>query len=140
MTYNLTFDQRMEFFGRLSLANNGGFASVRARGSNLALTENDVIIARVKGDGRQYKFNVYTQRTRGGYSYRQAFRTKKDEWIEVELPVEKFVATWRGRVFRNKKIDPTRIGGLGFLLGDGKPGPFKLEIEWIKVARLHSDG
>ena len=138
--FKINEDQRMEFFGRLSLANNGGFASVRARGSNLALTENDVIIARVKGDGRQYKFNVYTQRTRGGYSYRQAFRTKKDEWIEVELPVEKFVATWRGRVFRNKKIDPTRIGGLGFLLGDGKPGPFKLEIEWIKVARLHSDG
>ncbi len=25
---------------------------------------------------------------------------------------------------------------LGFLLGDKKAGPFKLEIEWIKVERL----
>jgi hypothetical protein len=26
-------------------------------------------------------------------------KTKKGEWIEVSLPVDKFVATWRGRVF-----------------------------------------
>ena len=45
-------------------------------------------------DGREYKFNVYSQRGRGGYSYRQSFKTKKDEWIEVELPVEKFVASF----------------------------------------------
>ncbi|MEO2049101.1 MAG: CIA30 family protein [Pirellulales bacterium] len=137
--FRINEDKRIEFFGRLSLANNGGFASVRARGSNLALTENDVIVARVKGDGREYKFNVYTRRIRGGYSYRQSFKTTKDEWIDVELPVEKFVATWRGRVFRNKKLDPTKVGGLGFLLGDKKPGPFKLEIEWIKVAQVQSD-
>jgi len=137
--FKINQDKNMEFYGTLSLANNGGFASVRARGGNLSLTKDDVIVARVKGDGREYKFNVYTQQTRGGYSYRQSFRTRKGEWIEVELPVEKFVATWRGRVFPNEKLDPARIGGLGFLLGDKKPGPFKLEVEWVKVAQPRSD-
>ena len=28
-----------------------------------------------------------------------------------------------------------REGHLGFLLGDKKAGPFKLEVEWIKVER-----
>ena len=91
--FRINADKKMEFFGTLSLENNGGFASVRARGDNLALKKDDVIVARVKGDGREYKFNVYAQRTLGGFSYRQSFKTKKDQWIEVELPVNKFVAT-----------------------------------------------
>jgi hypothetical protein len=28
-----------------------------------------------------------------------------------------------------------QVNGLGFLLGDKKAGPFKLEVEWIKVER-----
>lgn len=133
--FKINEEKKMEFFGTLSLENNGGFASVRARDGNLALKKDDVIVARVKGDGREYKFNVYAQRNLGGYSYRQSFKTKKDRWIEVELPVSKFVATWRGRVFPNEKLDPGKVTGLGFLLGDKKPGPFKLEVEWIKVGK-----
>ena len=118
---------------RLSLENNGGFASVRALGTTLALKTGDSIVVRVRGDGRQYNLNLYTQRNLGGYSYRQSFNTKKGEWIEVRFPVDKFVATWRGRVFPNEKLDPSKVTGLGFLLGDKKAGPFKLEIDWIKV-------
>ncbi|MDG2223372.1 MAG: CIA30 family protein [Rubripirellula sp.] len=122
----------MEFFGNLSLENNGGFASVRARGNQFGLGKSDVITARVRGDGREYKFNVYAGRTMGGISYRQSFQTKKDEWIEVQFPMDKFAASWRGRNYRDQKLDPSKITGVGFLLGDKKPGPFKLEVEWIK--------
>lgn len=131
--YRVNSDANLEFSGTLSLENNGGFASVRAGGSGLSLKADDVIIARVKGDGREYRFNVYTQRNLGGYSYRQSFQTRKDEWMEIELPLDQFVATWRGRVFRNQKLDPEKISGVGILLGDKKPGPFRLEIEWIKA-------
>ncbi|MEC8240335.1 MAG: CIA30 family protein, partial [Planctomycetota bacterium] len=54
-------------------------------------------------------------------------------WIEVEFPVDDFVATWRGRTFRNQQLDATRVTGLGFLLGDKKPGDFKLDVDWIRV-------
>ena len=132
--FKLSADKKLEFFGTLSLENNGGFASVRARGAKLGLEKGDSIVARVRGDGREYNFNLYAQRNLGGYSYRQSFKTKKGEWIEVRLPVDKFVATWRGRVFPNEKLDPSKVAGLGILLGDKKPGPFKLEIDWIKVS------
>lgn len=125
--------QKMEFSGRLSLANNGGFASVRARVANLSLQQDDVIVARVKGDGREYKFNLYAQPDLGGYSYRQSFKTVPGEWIEVEFPIDKSAATWRGRTFPNQQLDSSKVAGLGFLLGDKKPGSFKLEVEWIKV-------
>ncbi|MEE2938667.1 MAG: CIA30 family protein [Planctomycetota bacterium] len=122
----------MEFFGNLSLENNGLFASVRARGNQLPLGKDDVITARVRGDGREYKFNVYAGRTMGGISFRQSFQTKKSEWIEVQFPIDRFVASWRGRTYASQKLDPTKITGVGFLLSDKKPGPFKLEVEWIK--------
>lgn len=131
--FRINEDQNLEFFGTLSLENNGGFASVRARGTQLGLENGDVIVARVRGDGRQYSFNLYAQRDLGGYSYRQSFETKKGEWIEVQLPVDESVATWRGRVVPNETLDPAKVTGLGFLLGDKMPGPFKLEVEWIKV-------
>jgi hypothetical protein len=47
--------------------------------------------------------------------------------------MEKFVATWRGRVFPNEKFDPSNVTGMGIQLSDKKPGPFKLEVDWIKV-------
>ena len=133
--FKLNAEKKLEFFGNLSLENNGGFASVRARGAQLGLEKGDLIVARVRGDGREYNFNLYAQRNLEGYSYRQSFTTMKGEWIEVHLPVDKFVATWRGRVFPNEKLDPSKVTGLGILLGDKKPGPFKLEIDWIKASK-----
>ena len=44
-------NKKMEFFGTLSLENNGGFASVRARAAKLGLAKGAVIIARGRGDG-----------------------------------------------------------------------------------------
>ncbi len=126
-------DKHLEFFGTLSLQNNGGFASVRASFGTLGIKPGDSIYARVRGDGREYNFNLYTQQNLGGYSYRQSFRTRKGEWIEVKLPLDRFSATWRGRVFRNERLDPARVAGLGILLGDKKPGPFKLEVESIWI-------
>lgn len=132
--FRINRDGKLEFFGNLSLQNNGGFASVRARLERAAFQQSDRIVARVRGDGREYKFNVYTQSNLGGYSYRQSFRSKKNEWIEVEFPMDKFVATWRGRNYPNQKLSADRVAGLGFLLGDKIPGTFKLEIDWIKIS------
>jgi len=30
-------------------------------------------------------------------------------------------------------VNPEEVNALGFMLGDKKAGPFKMEIEWIKV-------
>ena len=133
--FKVNEDKKMEFYGTLSLENNGGFASVRSRGANLGLEKGDTLVARLRGDGREYSWNLYTPRRRIAFSYRSKFRTKKDEWIEVRTPVDKFVATSFGRIVRNQPLDPTEVNGLGILLGDKKAGPFKLEVEWIKVSQ-----
>ena len=95
----------------------------------------DSVAARVRGDGREYRLNLYVPRDSGRYSFRQTFKTKKGEWIEVSFPVDTFDATWRGRVFPDHKLDPSKVNSVGFLLADKKAGPLKLEVEWIKVTK-----
>jgi monofunctional biosynthetic peptidoglycan transglycosylase len=135
--FKITDAKTMEFFGTLSLANNGGFASVRTKGKKLSLEKGDTLVAKIRGDGRQYMLNLYPNRQRMAYSYRATVQTKKDEWIEVKVPLEKFEATSFGRIVKNAGlVKPEEINSLGFMLGDKKAGPFKMEIEWIKVERV----
>lgn len=128
--------KNLEFFGNLSLANNGGFASVRSRGVPLSLRAGDSIVLKVRGDGREYTFNLYTPTRQMAFSYRASFKTKPGEWTEVRIPLSKFVATSFGRVVNNLQLKPEQVSGVGILLGDKKPGGFKLEIESISVVSL----
>ncbi len=132
--FKINQEQRMEFFGTLSLENNGGFASVRSSPSKLDLRKGDSIVARVRGDGRKYTLNLYTPRRQTAFSYRAEFQTRKDQWLEISVPLEKFVATSYGRIVPGQLLDPTEVNGIGILLGDKQAGPFKLEVDWIKVA------
>ena len=134
--FKITDAKTMEFFGNLSLANNGGFASVRTKPKNLSLEKGDTLVAKVRGDGREYMLNLYPNRQRVAYSYRATVQTKKDEWIEIRVPLDKFEATSFGRAINGAgAANPSEINAIGFMLGDKKAGPFKLEIEWIKLER-----
>ena len=128
-------DQKMEFFGTLSLENNGGFASVRSMPRDMSLQKGDTIVARIRGDGREYSLNLYVPRRRTAFSYRAFFKTKKEEWIEVRIPLDKFEATSFGNVVRDQPLQPSEVNGLGILLGDKNAGPFKLEVDWIKIGK-----
>ena len=43
---------------------------------------------------------------RTAFSYQMQFDTKADEWIEVKLPVDKFVAHSFGRPIPTMKLEP----------------------------------
>jgi NADH dehydrogenase [ubiquinone] 1 alpha subcomplex assembly factor 1 len=134
--FKITENKTMEFFGTLSLQNSGGFASVRTRSKRLSLKKGDTLIAKVKGDGREYTLNLYVDKPRIAFSYRATVQTQKDEWIEVKIPLDKFEATSFGRIVSDAgPVKPEEVNALGFMLSDKKAGPFKLEVEWIKVER-----
>ena len=137
--FQITDDQTLKFFGNLSLENNGGFASVRTRPASLKLKTGDTLVLRVRGDGREYSFNLYVPRPLIAFSYRAKFKTRKNEWVEVELPLEKFVATSFGRVVPNETLKPAEVNSLGILLSDKQAGPFRMDIGWIKVKSAGSD-
>ncbi|MEI7699801.1 MAG: CIA30 family protein [Planctomycetia bacterium] len=134
--FRITDDKTMEFFGTLSLENNGGFASVRSKARKLGLETGDTLVAKVRGDGRAYTLNLYPNRSRTAFSYRATVKTEKDQWIEIRVPLSQFEATSFGRVVRETGgVKPEEVTSIGVLLGDKKAGPFRMEIEWIKVQR-----
>jgi monofunctional biosynthetic peptidoglycan transglycosylase len=132
--FKITADKTLEFSGRLSLENNGGFASVRTKPTDLEINVGDTLVVRVIGDGREYVLNIYTKSRRMAFSYRAPLPTTKDEWTEVSVPLDEFIPTAFGnRVQGMGPVEPDQINSLGFMLSDKRPGPFKLEVEWVKI-------
>jgi monofunctional biosynthetic peptidoglycan transglycosylase len=132
----ITADKTMEFSGTLSLENNGGFASVRTKPAELGIKAGDAIVVRVKGDGREYVLNLYTRSRRMAFSYRAPLPTTNGEWTEVKVPLADCIPTSFGRQVQGMgPVEPDQINGLGFMLSDRKPGPFRLEIDSVNVLR-----
>lgn len=130
--FKITKEKTLLFYGNLSLANNGGFASVRSLPKQLPLLKDDSIVIHVKGDGREYTINLYTSKRLTAFSYKQSFKTKKDEWMNITFSLDKFTATSFGRTIPNAvPIDPNEINSIGFMIGDKKTEPFQLELKDI---------
>jgi monofunctional biosynthetic peptidoglycan transglycosylase len=134
--FRITERRTLEFYGTLSLENNGGFASVRSQPRALGLQTGDALVARVRGDGREYQLNLYTAERMMAFSYRAPVKTRTGEWIEVAIALDRFEATSFGRVLQGAgPVDPRSVASIGFLLAEKTPGPFALEVEWVKVLR-----
>ena len=128
-------DGILTFNGQLSLENNGGFSSLRTGDLKLDLSEATGLVVRVKGDGRTYQMRFNTDaRYRGReIAFSADFETKKNEWIEIKIPFEKFTGSFRGMRLSKEKFDPAKIQRIGLLLGDKKAGPFELKVDWIRT-------
>ncbi len=132
--FKITDQGTMEFFGTLSLENNGGFASVRSRRHGLELRSDDALLIRLRGDGREYLLNLYVPSREVAFSYRAAIPTKANEWAEVRIPLKDCYATSFGRRLETAgPVDARQVDSIGFMLSDKKAGPFKLEVAWVKV-------
>ena len=128
-------DGRLLFKGVLSLENNGGFSSIRSGGPTRDLSAAKVIVLRVKGDGRTYRLQLATNAEfrRSRISYQAVFPTKAGAWTEVAVPLASLIPQFRGQKLSGPPLDRTRIEEIGLSLSDGNPGPFALEIDWIRA-------
>lgn len=122
------------FAGDLSLENNGGFASVRAFLGARDLSRATGLEVRVRGDGRQYQLRLRTDDAFDGIAYSARFDTPDGEWTTISIAFDHFVPTFRGRLLRDvPPLDTSRIRQLAFMLADENPGPFSLEIDFVRA-------
>ncbi|WP_444999222.1 CIA30 family protein [Halomonas mongoliensis] len=120
------------FSGETSLANNGGFASVRRDPEAFDLGDRHGMALEVRGDGRAYQLRLYTDQLPDGAAYRAEFQPIADEWQRVTLPWHAFEPMFRGRRLGNvAPIDPARIDQVGLMIVDRQAGPFRLEVAWL---------
>ena len=131
-TMSLNKEKNLLFKGNLSLENNGGFASSRLSLEKNILNGVKFFKIKFKGDGNTYKLRFRQNNRRASYSH--DFKSSKDEWIEVDLRVEDFNATWRGYSYSDyPALEPKEVISMGLQISDKQEGDFILEIEYIKA-------
>ena len=128
-------DGRLQFAGDVSLENNGGFSSVRTIGRDFDFSGAEAVVLRVRGDGRTYQLRLATPaRFRGiTVSYGGDFATVTGEWTQVRVPLAALRPSAHGMALSGPPLDPAQVRELGLLIGDGKAGPFRLEVDWIAL-------
>lgn len=128
-------DGLLRFEGQLSLANNGGFASVRTMDQTFDLSQARALILNVRGDGRSYQLRLASSaRYRGiPISYGRSFPTEADTWTEVRIPLAEFSPSVRGFALSGPALDPSSIQEIGLLIADKREGRFKLEVASISM-------
>ena len=88
-------------------------------------------LLRVKGDGNIYKLRF---RMNGSYAnYSADFSTIKDEWVDIEIPIEDFKPYYFGRKTRAPRFKIHKINSIGILISDKQSGSFSLEVEHLKA-------
>jgi NADH dehydrogenase [ubiquinone] 1 alpha subcomplex assembly factor 1 len=126
---------RLRFAGVLSLANNGGFSSVRTLGRGYDLAGAAEVVMRVRGDGRQYQLRLATDATWRGItvSYGAPFDTTASKWQVVRVALDELQASARGTTLQGPPFVPADVREIGLLISDKRGGPFSLEVDWIAI-------
>ena len=128
-------DGVLHFTGELSLANNGGFSSVRTVGRAYDFTDAEAVVLRVKGDGRPYQLRLATDATFRGItvSWGGEFATVAGQWTGVRVPLASLRPSAHGMQLQGPPMDPARVREIGLLLADKREGPFAFEVDWIAL-------
>lgn len=120
------------FSGELSLENEGGFCSVRSKTEGWDLSDHTGLAVRVRTGDRSFVLTSRDERGTDTIGYHHPLPATGDKWQTVHALFADFEATYHGRVLEdNPGLDTSRVRSIGFLIGEGQEGPFRLEVAWI---------
>lgn len=129
--FKLNKDGFGEFYGNVSLENNGGFSSLRFRFEKKVVINYNFVVLRIKGDAKNYQFrikdNVYNR-----HSFIYNLETT-GEWQTIKVPLSEMYPAFRGRKLQIPNFSSTTVEEVAFLIGNKIEQNFKLEIDFIKL-------
>lgn len=141
-------EQWAVFAGNVSTDNSGGFSSVRTKNFEPPFDFSGWRGMRlhVLGDGQRYKFILRNSESWDSPAYIYGFNTVQDEWIDVSVPFDEMVPTFRAKSVPDAPaFDPAKVCSLQLMLSkfeyDSRlnpkfvPGPFELGVRDIGVYR-----
>lgn len=132
-TISINADGHGVFKGSVSLANNGGFASVHYRGGLQKIGNASSVKISVKGDGKKYQFRIKESLTHA-HSYVNVFETTGD-WQEITIPLMDMYPAFRGRKLNYPAFSSEYIEEMAFLISNKKEEDFRLEISEIRFEK-----
>ena len=129
--------------GNLSLANNGGFVSIRSEDSWADWSQYDGIEVVIEGGGRDIQVTAQRKgmRVRAG-GYRAPVPTHTEGDTRVVIPFSAFVLKSFGREIRGPALSQglDSVGQWGLLISDKREGSFSVVLKSMKPARLENVG
>lgn len=130
-------NQVIHFSGEVSLANNGGFASMRSQWPwvhrPMTSQQIDTIQITVQGDGKRYQFRLFTADNSDGSAYVYDFETVDKETTVITIALSVFSARFRGCAIQKPDLKLDNILEYGLLIGDKQVGCFSLCFKGIEL-------
>lgn len=120
-----------EFYGHISLENNGGFSSLHYNFKQKKVERFSKAVLKIKGDGKTYQFRVKTN-ANADASYVYEFKTTTD-WMTISIPFKEMQAQFRGRKLEQPNYPGIAMEDASFLIGNKSEESFMLLIDWIKL-------
>ncbi|MDP4537897.1 CIA30 family protein [Alkalimonas collagenimarina] len=129
----------LRFYGELSLANNGGFASAQFRlAEALPVFDYNRITLHLAADGRAYQLRLKTPFIPGGVAYVANFQTSVDQ-PSYDFQPNSFVGQFRGRRVRNlPPLNFADVSHISVMLADKNSGEFDIILYSIDFSSLQS--
>jgi NADH dehydrogenase [ubiquinone] 1 alpha subcomplex assembly factor 1 len=124
------------FTGLVSLANPGGFASVRSPAGSYGLEGCAGIVVEALGDGKRYALRLRTSDHFDDVVFQAPLEPPTGAPGPVQVPFSAFRPRYRGwEVTDYPALDPATVCGFGLLIADQQAGPFRLEVVRIGAFR-----
>lgn len=127
-------EDALVFSGNLSLANNGGFASVEFKLLRpLASATIEQLILNVIADGRRYQLRLKTAYLPQGVAYVAEFTPQKHRY-DYAFTLADFTGRYRGRSVLNlPALNFADVTHVGIMLADKTAGPFQITLYSLSV-------
>ncbi len=125
------------FHGEVSLANGGGFASVKADIPVVDFSSCCGLRLRVRGDGKNYKLGLRMHQDRNAPVYQQGFAPDAGQWQTIVLPFAGFIPRLRGKTLTDAPpMDASHIASVSLFISGGQQGAFALHLtDAVRVNR-----
>lgn len=122
------------FEGEVSLARNGGFASVRSIPGARGKPGAQACLIEVRAAAKQFKLSLLTDDGFDSLNYQASFAAAGSDWQTLRLPLAAFRASFRGReVPGAAALDSARIRQVGLMIAARQAGPFALDVRRISL-------
>ncbi len=120
----------LQFYGKLSLKNNGGFSSMRSQIPQGSLSDYDGLELIVRGSKRRYTVLASPAQSRGNW---QTTFSTGPKWTTIRVPfatMELSIRGWKPATYPT--ITGDAIATIGIMIADKNIEPFALEVRSIK--------
>ena len=133
------FTGAIDFAHEDDVEGRGGFASFRTLPDERVrdLSAFEAFELRVKTDGRPYTLNFKCAEHSPEQLWQaQVVTPRAFAWTSVAVPFADLRLTRRGRVeLAQVELNRETVSGFGVLLADGRNGPFRFELQYLRALR-----